>query len=346
MIITVLILLLMVFAGAKFAKPEQFHGDYLSKETTTSINGIFVILVFLRHFSQYVTFSSEPVDKLFVVFNSFIGQLIVTTFMFYSGYGIMLSIAAKGSAYVSSIPKKRIFSVWLHFFIAVLLFCVTNLFIGKKYSLETVLLSYIGWSSVGNSNWYIFAILFLYLFVFIAFKICRNKPLPSIIITSVLIIAFVYVMMLFKRPAYTYNVLACYPMGMLYALLKDKIEGIIMKNDLLYSLALALAFGMAVLTCPYRNDGFIPHSIWSMIFVALVVLLSMKLKLNNGLLQFLGSHVFGIYILQRIPMIIFKELGLHTDKTAFLILTFLITVVMTLIFDKLMFKLDKKLKIA
>lgn len=346
MLILMFILLLACIISAKFSKPDEFHKDYLSKESTNAVNGVFVALVFLRHFSQYVKFSSEPIDSLFVTFNGYLGQLLVTTFLFYSGYGIVCSIKAKGDSYVNSIPKKRILSVWLHFFIAVLLFCITNIVLGKKYALDKVLLSFIGWSSIGNSNWYIFAVLFLYLFVFISFKIFKNKYYLGVAATTVLIVLWTAVMIKMGRPNYTYNVLICYPMGMLYALLKPQIEKIVMKNDLIYSLTLMANFLILVCLYKYRNTGVEGHSLWSAAFVMLVVLLSMKIKLGNGFLSFLGSHVFGIYILQRIPMMILANMGYNKDIYSFLIMSFLITVPMTLIFDTLMSKLDKKLKLS
>lgn len=346
MIIILFLLLIGCLISAKFAKPNEFHKDYLSKEITTSVNGIFVILVFLRHFFQYVKFSQSPIDGLFVDFNNSLGQLLVTTFLFYSGYGIICSIKSKGVPYVNTIPRKRIASVWLHFAIAVGLFLIVDIIIGKEYKLKTILLAFTGWTSIGNSNWYIFAVLFLYLFVFVAFKICKKHSFFGLIITSALILVWVYVMMRMKRPAYTYNTLACYPLGMLYGLFKPQIEKVVMKNDILYSLTLAAAFVSMVLMYPYRNGGFIEYSIWSIIFIVLILLITMKVRLCNGFLTFLGSHVFGIYILQRIPMIVLTHLEMNKNPYIFLILSFLITVPMTLVFDWLMKKIDVKLKLV
>ena len=89
--------------------------------------------------------------------------------MFYSGYGMLESIKSKGMDYVKSIPGKRFAKVLLHMEIAVLLFLLTDFAIGKSYGLKTTLLSFTFWTSIGNSNWYIFIILCLYLIVFSAF---------------------------------------------------------------------------------------------------------------------------------------------------------------------------------
>ena len=121
----------------KIAAEGQFHTDYLSKSNTTAINGIFVVLVFLCHFAQYVKFSPDFIDQSFVFFKSHLGQLVVTTFLFFSGYGIICSISKKGSDYIKSIPKKRFLSVLIHFDIAVILFMVVNVLLGKGFGQDS-----------------------------------------------------------------------------------------------------------------------------------------------------------------------------------------------------------------
>ena len=80
---------------------------------------------------------------------------------------------------------------------------------------------------------------------------------------------------------------------------------------------------------------------WVILFMALIVLFTMKVKIGNAVLSFFGSHVFSIYILQRIPMIIFSKLGLDSyNKYLFVVLCFIITVIMAVAFDKLTDRLD------
>lgn len=92
---------------------------------------------------------------------------MVAMFMFYSGYGVMESIRSKGMNYVHSMPKKRILSTWIHFAFIVALYVLLTVAIGNEITLKQLLLSFIGWDSVGNSNWYIFDILCLYLMSFV-----------------------------------------------------------------------------------------------------------------------------------------------------------------------------------
>ena len=114
---------------------------------------------------------------------------------FYSGYGVMLSIDKKGGNYIKSIPKNRVFKVLLHFDIAVLLYLVLKMIL-KDYSftVKQVLLSLIAWDSLENPNWYIFAIVLLYLFTYISFMVFKNKKHFALILNFILICSYVIVM--------------------------------------------------------------------------------------------------------------------------------------------------------
>lgn len=91
MILVYFCLLLISLMGFK-VNLKGFNADYLSRDTTLAIKGFFVILVFCRHFKQYVTLGDNLLDKMFIKADSLLGQLIVVMFLFYSGYGIFVQI--------------------------------------------------------------------------------------------------------------------------------------------------------------------------------------------------------------------------------------------------------------
>lgn len=158
-----------------FAKRDEIFEDCLSKDKTNSIRGAFIILVFFSHFTSYIQ-NFNILDQYEKTLLALISQRMVTMFLLYSGYGIMESIKKKGKSYVNGIPLKRIGKVLLQFDIAVFLFILVKCIIGQASSLSVklVLLSLIGWKSVGNSNWYVFAVIIAYFAAFIGFKPCRR----------------------------------------------------------------------------------------------------------------------------------------------------------------------------
>lgn len=270
--------------------------------------------------------------------------MVVVPFLFYSGYGIMESIKKKGTAYVKDIPKNRFFKVLLHLDIAVVLFLIVNFVFGKTYPVKRILLSFIGYSAVGNSNWYIFAVLGLYAVVFIAFMIARKNNILGVILATMLSVGFVYAQILLKRDSWCYDTIILFPVGMIFSIVKEPLEKLITKHDCIYFTAFGLAFLAYTLFYFKRDDGIEFYSMWGILFMALVVLATMKVKIGNGILDFFGSHVFSVYILQRIPMIILSKLGLAAShKYVFVVLCFVCTVVMAVLFDFFTGKLDSLL---
>ena len=313
----------------------------MSIEKTVSIKGVFVLLVFLSHFVQYVELNSF-LDQGYFAVRDFLGQLIVTMFLFYSGYGILESIKRKKIDYINSIPKKRIFMLLFDFDLAILLFLLVKYLLGSVYQPKTILLSLIGWSSVGNSNWYIFAILITYLITYVAFKIFSEDYFKGILTVSLLSVLYIAIIQNFK-PLYSYNTILCYAGGMWYSFYREKIELMVQKSRVRYLLSLLVLFVIFMSTYLFANYV-VNYQIKSLAFVLLIVLASMKLSINNKVLNWAGSHVFSIYILQRIPMMILKEVEMVSQKTyVYLMLSAVFTVFLSYGFDWLTDRLYKKI---
>ena len=137
--------ILLLFIIVFFIK-SRFHfkdnnENYISRKQTQCINGFFVLIVFLRHFKSYIKFGDF--DHIFQAIDGWTGQLIVVPFLFFSGYGIMLSISKKGTSYVNSVITKRFPKVWIHFMMAIVLFVFTNMYLGNKLDIYKVLFSLI-----------------------------------------------------------------------------------------------------------------------------------------------------------------------------------------------------------
>lgn len=89
----------------------------------------------------------------------------------------MESIFKKGQAYVESFPRRRLLPTLLNFDVAVAAFLLLNVVLGIKHSKHDIILAFTGWTSLGNSNWYIFVILLCYLCTYIGFYLVYHKRL-------------------------------------------------------------------------------------------------------------------------------------------------------------------------
>ena len=304
MLIFYLLLFLLVFNCMRYKL--GYNSEYLSYDTTNAVKGIFILLVFIAHIVPYILKSGADVmGGGFGLVHNRIGQWIVAMFLFYSGYGIMQSIMKKGNSYIADIPMKRVFNTLLNFDIAVLVFIVVALLIGTPLTIPQCLLSFTGWETVGNSNWYIFVILVCYALTFVSFY-KQNNLLKSAFICFGLIVFTSLLLSVFKQE-YWYNTMWCYSAGMLFSHFKDRIE--IFAKAYYYQLLFAvISFLILVSLIPYHAKGLIYNS-FSVLFCAMVVLLTMKFNIESKFLVWCGKNLFPLYIYQRIPMIILASVS-------------------------------------
>lgn len=349
MIFFLLTLLFIIISSAEIAAPNQFMKDYISKERTNAIKGIFVILIVFSHASQYINLTGIY-DEPYIIFKNHIHQMVVAMFFFYSGFGMMKQILSKKFEYIKSIPFKRLFVLLVNLDIAVVIFLILQYFLGRTFELKTILLSLIGWENVGNSNWYMFAIFAVYILMFISFYILRwiDKKAVYYIgtaILTVLTMAFVFWEMKMGLDHWWYDTVILFPLGCWYALFQEQIEKIVMRNDYVYSLICAC---IALLYCVgyiHRwEQGIEKYTVWAVAFTLAVVFFTMKVSIDNKMLNWFGEHIFSIYILQRIPMLILVKFGFATNhKYMFIIVSILFTVFISMVFDYFVGKLNKKI---
>ena len=214
------------------------------------------------------------------------------------------------------------------------------------------MLTLVGWESVGNSNWYIFVILALYVVTYFAFLILKKKnnkatQLIGVIITTVISVAFVYILMKTKttKQSWWYNTLILYSLGMWYSYFKDKIEKVLMKNDLIFFAASGVLVLAYLEAYNMRSEyGIYSYTVWAVLFTLGIVMITMKVKITNPVLEWFGNHVFSVYILQRIPMILLSRYGVaDRHKYEFMIASIIVTVLLAEIFDRCTGALSKKI---
>jgi len=297
--ILLLLLCLYGIVQNRGKKADEPLLSVLSHERTNAVNGLFIGLVFCSHLSGYLTRSGAYLsgDSLFYTLNGYIGQLMVVTFLLFSGYGVTESITRKGSAYVRAMPRKRLLTVWVNFAIAVLVFIALNLLLGNALTLKQCLLSLVCWESVGNSNWYILCIIYCYFCSYVASRLFSSQNLRLLAI-GVLLALFVLVLCRYKQN-WWYNTCFAYLAGCILSVYKHRIFPFINSHYCLCLLALLAIFLLAYNTLG-RGRFF---NITAMIFGFLVVTLMFKVNITSRPLTWMGRNLFPLYIYQRLPML-------------------------------------------
>ena len=360
MIIFLAIFAVIFLISCRATSIKEFNTGYMSKDNTNIIKGVFVVFVFFSHCSQYLVLNGK-LDTSYLAVRDYMGQMIVAMFLFYSGYGIMESIRKKSFGYVKKIPLRRVLKTLINFDIIVILYLVIDIIIKAHYKLSDILLSFVAWTSIGNSNWYILAILILYVLAFFAFLpiMFSNKKYMHIICAIILtILTVIAAFVLFKigRESYYYNTLLIFPLGVWFSILKPYIDKFVMRNHLIYFIVLAVGLFAFIFSHIHMNDQpylvnatnytlSIPYTIWSFAFTLFIVLLTMKIRIKSFIFTWLGEHIFTVYMLQRVPMLILKQLGIDEYKYLFVIISLVVSIPLAIAFDMLFKKMWSKINI-
>ncbi|MBQ4067301.1 MAG: acyltransferase family protein [Clostridia bacterium] len=341
MIALPIILVVVTLIGAKFSR---FHEDYMGLSQTTAVKGFFAVVIVMSHMLGYVALT-YPLDSVYRTVINHVGQLMVTLFFFYSGYGVTLSYKKK-SSYYDTFLKNRVLKLLLHFDLAVALFLVMNVFLSISFPKIQYITCWVGWGSIGNSNWFIFDTLVFYLIAFGAMTVCRYTGSGLGIFASVVTVACMFfwgilAIIYGKEATWWYDTVFCFPVGIWYGVFKERIDAFAKKPYFYWPSLLLIVGAFSYL---YGKRFFVEYfSVLAPVFCLLVTWVTMKVKLDNKVLAWLGKHSFSIYIIQRIPMIIIKHLGGAKNSIVFTLLAVPSTLLLAWLFSWLLSLADKLL---
>lgn len=66
------------------------------------------------------------------------------------------------------------------------------------------------------------------------------------------------------------------------------------------------------------------YAIGAVVFALVVVMFTMKMQLGNSLLEFAGKHLFGLYIMQRLPMALLQHTVVGANAYVYAVVCFLL----------------------
>lgn len=339
MTILLLCLVIVTLIGFRYRKvPED---DFMLPKNTKSLKGFFVLLVFFQHLSEYGPALNGLPSEVYSRVQFYFGQNIVALFLFLSGFGIATKIS-DDKGYLRTFPQKRIAKVVVDFDIAVVLYLVLSFWLKKQYPLSRILLSFIGWDQIGNSNWFIFVTLLMYTLIYVVFSIIKNIN-TGIVIFLACNVLYVWLFDIFKfRAEYFYNTSLCFGAGMIFKLIYPYLLTLIRK-DILYIGLLVGIPGLAYFLLRYNYIVWIFNLIAALLAIW-ICLFNYRFKIDNPILNFFGGRVFGIYILQRIPMIVLEAIGID-EAWIYIPLCLVVTVILERAYTTLLNKIHEKMGI-
>lgn len=308
---------------------KNWHEDFMDYHTSKGLLGVCAVLIILHHISQALV--EKAVGILFL---HDIGVLFVGFFFFYSGYGLYKSLRDKPD-YLKGYFKKRYGKILVPFYLVILIFFITAL-VDKTAPKGSEMIAFLfGWKLLNTHMWYIVEIAVLYLLFFAVFRFIKNQKL-AIGIFALLVAGMTCGSLLLGHGDYWfqgewwYNTTFTFVIGILFAYKEEKLVPIMKKAYVVLLVALAvLTIGLGVLTDYCLKT----YSYWSeywvggpgyadkfrclgaqlpmvIVFVLMFVMLTMKVKFSNGIMDFLGKISLELYLIHNLFLQKFLSLEL------------------------------------
>jgi len=292
------LLLLLLLLGAKPVTPmAQFDEDYLSKDTCNILRGFFAIVVVFHHLAQRTSSGF-----LFRDFTQ-VGFLAVAAFFFFSGYGLQKQHILK-SSYSNGFLLKRLPQILIPYIIMTALYWVLRAVLGDVFSLADLFLTiFTDEGPIVSFSWYIISILIFYMGFYLLMKIFKKHHFGMILGGFLYYFLLVFLCRKFSLGIWWYNASHILVFGMIWAVYEDRILSFFKKYYLLITPLILIIFCilfekqydlLALFNVSYAP--LISAIILTCLFTLSFLLISMKVKLKNKVLSFLGSISLEIYM--------------------------------------------------
>lgn len=319
LIFLLIIAVLYLVSKPKFRLFVERDGMYLSRDWTSFVNAFFISLVVCSH--SLVLFETSIRDyyyeKITASGIALFGQLMVTTFFFYSGYGIMLSLLTR-KGYTKTLIYPRFCNLSTNFILAVSVYFVVHCILKEEIILSDFLGGLHNFSVLGNPTWFILMTLLIYVLTYVCFFFHNGKNTNKIAILLTILLTIIIFLVSKIKPLNWVNTLLCFPAGMFYCLKGESIEKL-MKKTRIPSIIYALIFivtGRYVYSSGHSCSSYI-QNIGGIIFAIGITWFcgSFQWRKPSQVLIWLGgSGLFSVYMFHLLPMRVLTKLGLNTEN--------------------------------
>lgn len=336
--IYLLILAFILFLGVKIAPKGNFNEDFLSLKVSKGIQGFYAICIIAHHFVQPFVYSGQGAGALSIF--AMIGFVFVGVFFFFSGYGLFKSYKTKPN-YLKSFLRKRMPVVLVPLYIVNTILTVIVLITGGAMyndmnplvmGMDNIffrITTFLGITLMNSNAWYMITIAIFYIAFFFAFKYSKNEDRAFKIMG---IFSVIYLIagisaghgIFWLQGEWWYNSSILLFIGMYVAKNEEKVISFIKRRYT--TLLIITGIGTIILTCvaiastmqiSYYRPGLsgkagsvvclLCESCATLAFVSFILILTMKVRLNNKILDFLGKISLEIYLVHRFFLVVLNS---------------------------------------
>lgn len=273
--------------------------DYLSKENTKALKGIFAVFVLWHHLYQYSALITGTV--IGIVFQA-MGYLSVGMFFFLSGYGLTTSYRNRGG-YIDTFLRKKVLTLYIDILLFTGLFYFFNaVILTDSISLSSIIKSITFGGTIVPLGWYLQVAIILYVLFYLTFRFIKDEK-SKLVCIFIACITFAVILHMIGYSSTWFEGIIAFPFGSLVAFNKNEIDSIInnKKRNIICVLfgfiSFCLAFVFAIII---KNELRLIVKSCSVIWFIVMVISVVRAvpNVNNRVTDKLGEASFEIYILQ------------------------------------------------
>ncbi|WP_345985239.1 acyltransferase [Sulfurimonas sp. HSL-1656] len=284
----------------------------MSRDISDILKGVSIVVIMLHHMSQ--TFSPPG---LLAPYQSF-GYLGVSIFIFLSGYGLSSSYLQK--KHLDHFLRKRVFRVYVPFFIVSLFYVILKFMFGSGMDLRDAFLVSSGIRLVSGSYWFVIFIMIAYIFFYFSFK--KFEPKNALLSVTLLISLYWITCLLLGLGKWWYTTSFAFPLGILFAIYKDVLIPHIFQRRFMYLTGIIIALGIStvVALAPFPLFPSIGKTFSSTTFVLLIVFISIFANIHSKILKLIGVYAYEIYLSHVVLIVFLRDFNSIEHVAIFLLL--------------------------
>jgi len=334
------ILLFITFWGCSIPGKGKFSEHVWDREQSKMFQASACIGVILHHVTQIITAYGQ-INRGPITLLASMGILFTSVYFFFSGYGLIISVRSN-NAYLDTFLQHRLPTILVPFFSANLISVLLRIFYSRiPMNASSILQCIFGYRLLNGNGWYIVEIFFLYLIFYLLFKFVKKQDLALLFMCLAAVLLILFSLRRdhstsplgdeWFRGEWWFNSTIVFVMGALTARFKDAVLRFTKKHYLLLLLLTTICFLVSFIfeerirnTYGYYRiyseiGGVDPkvvtllaQSVLCILSTALVLMINLKITMNNKVLRFLSSISMEIFLLHGIFVnTLFSFKGVH-----------------------------------
>lgn len=219
-----------------------------------------------------------------------------------SGYGLTISYMKKRS-YIDGFLQRSLTKLFVPYVIALIAFVVYRQIEGID---QVALFKEKGLFSFVPTSWFIWILSYFYIFFFVSFKYVKSSNLAKVLVTCVLVMAYVIIAPHIGIEPHRYNRCPAFCVGMFFALYDEKVRNKYVGWHALVTFLILTAF-----FCQPHGHRLDPVLYPAALFALMYLIKDVK---ESGPVKFLSSISMEMFIIQYLPISIAVN-DLHLTNT-------------------------------